>query len=129
MLINNNLHIPLILLFLIIFLRIINISVSIYANAVGGIFMALMSLGALIGYGYVEFINNFTNFQIEPFYFAAIGASIFMGVNMKLPLTAIVMALEITYDYNVIVPTGIIYILVALLMNLKFNIKKMKIKD
>ncbi|GAX87742.1 chloride channel protein, CIC family [Lebetimonas natsushimae] len=128
MLINNNLHIPLILLFLIIFLRIINISVSVYANAVGGIFMALMSLGALIGYGYAEVINHFTTLKIEPFYFAAIGGAIFMGVNMRLPLTALVMSLEITYDYNVIVPTGIIYVLVAFLMNLKFDIKKMHLR-
>jgi CIC family chloride channel protein len=128
MLINDNLHISLLLIFLIIILRIINISVSIYANAVGGIFMALMSLGALIGYGYAELINHFTTFHIEPFYFAAIGASIFMGVNMKLPLTAIIMALEITYDYNVIVPTGIIYILVSFLMSLKFDIKKMNLR-
>jgi CIC family chloride channel protein len=128
MLINGNLHIPIILLFLIIILRIINMSVSIYANAVGGIFMALMSLGALIGYGYTEFINNFTSLRIEPFYFAAIGGAVFMGVNMRLPLTAIVMSLEITYNYNVIVPTGIIYVLVAFLMNLKFDIKKMHLR-
>jgi CIC family chloride channel protein len=127
-LINNSLHIPLMLLFLVIFLRIINMSVSIYANAVGGIFMALMSLGALIGYGYAEVINHFANFKIEPFYFAAIGGALFMGVNMRLPLTTIVMSLEITYNYNVVVPTGIIYVFVAFLMNLRFDIKKMQLR-
>jgi H+/Cl- antiporter ClcA len=37
-------------------IRIINISVSIYANAIGGIFIELMSLDALIRYGYAKVI-------------------------------------------------------------------------
>jgi len=126
-LINNKLHISLGLIFIVIILRIIATSISIYANAVGGIFVALMSIGALVGYGFGELMVNL-GFKIEPFYFAAIGAAVFMGVNMKLPLTAIVMALEITYDYNVLVPTGISVVIVSYLTSLQFNIKKLKFK-
>jgi CIC family chloride channel protein len=115
------------LIFIVIILRIIATSISIYANAVGGIFVALMSIGALVGYGFGELMVNL-GFKIEPFYFAAIGAAVFMGVNMKLPLTAIVMALEITYDYNVLVPTGISVVIVSYLTSLQFNIKKLKFK-
>ena len=124
-LINNSFHMPLYFIFIIIVLRIIATSVSIYANAVGGVFIALMSIGALVGYGYGELLVDF-GIKIEPFYFAAIGAAAFMGVNMKLPLTAIVMALEVTYDYNVVIPTGIITITSAYLVSLNFRIKKLK---
>ncbi|WP_457562372.1 chloride channel protein [Caminibacter pacificus] len=128
-LINDKLHLAYSVIFVIIVLRIIATAVSIYANAVGGIFIALMSIGALVGYGYAEMFNAFfSNITIEPFYFAAIGAALFMGVNMKLPLTALVVALEITYDYNVIVPTGILYIIVSFLVTLTFDIHKMIFK-
>ena len=122
-LINDSNYFPLWMIFLIILLRIIATTVSIYANAVGGIFIALMSIGALVGYGFGEIMNSY--FEIEPFYFAAIGAAVFMGVNMKLPLTAVVLALEMTYDYNVIVPTGISVVIVSFLVGLKFDIKKL----
>ena len=126
-LINNKFHFPLSLIFIVIVLRIIASAVSVYANAVGGIFIALMSIGALVGYGFGEVLVYY-GMHIEPFYFAAIGAAVFMGVNMKLPLTAVVMALEITYDYNVIVPTGIIVVIVSYLVSLNFNLHKLHFK-
>ena len=126
-LMNDKLHLPLIFIFSVVVLRIIATTVSIYANAIGGIFIALMSIGAFIGYGFAEIVNLFFFLEVEPFYFAAIGAAVFMGVNMRLPLTAMVLALEITYDYNVIVPTGISVVLVTYLASLKFNLKKLTI--
>ena len=126
-LINNKFHLPFYLIFDVIVLRIVATAVSIYANAVGGIFVALMSIGALIGYGFGELLIYY-GINVEPFYFAAIGAAVFMGVNMKLPLTAIVVALEITYDYNVIVPTAIMVVIVSFLVSLKFDIHKLKFK-
>jgi len=126
-LINNKFHLPLSLIFIIIVFRIVAMAVSIYANAVGGIFIALMSVGALVGYGFAEVLINF-GLNVEPFYFAAIGAAVFMGVNMKLPLTAIVMAVEVTYDYNVIVPTGIMVLLVSYLVNFEFTLHKLRFK-
>jgi len=73
-LMNNKFHLPLSLIFIIIVLRIIAMAVSMYANAVGGIFIALMSVGALVGYGFAEVLISF-GLNIEPFYFAAIGAA------------------------------------------------------
>jgi len=127
-LINGSAHFSLWMIFVIIVLRIIATSVSLYANAVGGIFIALMSIGALVGYGFGEVMNLYFPFEIEPFYFAAIGAAVFMGVNMKLPLTAVVLALEMTYDYNVIVPTGISVVLVMFFVSLKFDLHKLHIR-
>ena len=122
-LINQETHISLWFIFMIIILRIIGTTVSIYANAVGGLFLPLMSIGALVGYGFGELIFYF-HVPIEPFYFAAIGASVFMGVIMKLPLTAMVLAVETTFDYNVIVATGVSVVLVEYLSSLYFNIRK-----
>ncbi len=119
-LINNENPIPLILIFLIIFLRIIGTTVAIYANAVGGLFLPLMSIGALTGYGFGELMNLYL-FPVEPFYFAAIGASLFMGVIMRLPLTAVILAMETTFDYNVVIATGISIGIVQYLSNQYFK--------
>jgi len=122
-LMNADVHIPILFIFGIILLRIIGTTVAIYANAVGGIFLPLMSIGALIGYGFAELISMYL-FPIEPFYFAAIGAAVFMGVMMKLPLTAVILAMETTFDYNVVVGTAISVILVEYFTGLYFDIRK-----
>ncbi len=127
-LINGKFHLSYWAIFIIIVLRILATTVSLYANAIGGLFISLMSIGALIGYGFGEFSNIFGSWHIEPFYFAAIGAAIFMGVLMRLPLTAIVLALETTYDYNVIVPTGLGVAIITYLTTLNFDIKKFTFK-
>ncbi len=122
-LMNVEQHIPFYFILGIIVLRIIGTTVSIYANAVGGIFLPLMSIGALIGYGFAELFSKFY-FPLEPFYFAAIGAAVFMGVLMKLPLTAVILAMETTFDYNVVIATGISVVLVEYLSNLYFHIQR-----
>jgi len=123
-LINSEYTIPLSMIFSILILRIIGTTVAIYANAVGGIFLPLMSIGALVGYGYAELMIEYASFNIEPFYFAAVGASVFMGVIMKLPLTAVVLALETTFDYNVVIGTGVSVVLVEYFSQLYFTIQR-----
>jgi len=127
-LINSNTHIPLSAIFVIIFLRIVGTTISIYSNAVGGMFLPLMSIGALAGYSYGDILDNLHLIN-EPFYFAAIGAAVFMGVIMKLPLTAVVLSLETTFDYNVVVATGIVLVFVQYLSSLKFDIKRKNINQ
>ncbi|WP_457677821.1 chloride channel protein [Thermovibrio sp.] len=122
-LINSKLHLPLSVIFSLIVLRIITNAVSLYSNAVGGLFITLMSIGSLIGYGFGEALRSF-NFSVEPFYFAAIGAAVFVGVVMKIPFTAVVLALEMTYDYNVVVPTGLIVSVVGLMASIAFELRK-----
>ena len=122
-LINQQKHVPLLLIFIIVLLRIIGTTVAIYANAVGGVFLPLMSIGALIGYGFGELMTLYA-FPVEAFYFAAIGAAVFMGVIMKLPLTALVLAMETTFDYNVVIATGISVVLVAYFSSFHFTIRK-----
>jgi len=122
-LINKTEKIPLLLIYTVLFLRIVGTTVSIYSNAVGGLFLPVMSIGALAGYSFGEILSIY-HFSAEPFYFAAIGAAVFMGVIMKLPLTAVVLSLETTFDYNVVVATGVIVVLVSYISSLKFNIRR-----
>lgn len=123
-LINSKGHIPLLVIFFIIILRIIATTVSIYSNAVGGLFLPSMSIGALVGYGYGELITQLHNLPLEPFFFAAVGAAVFMGVIMKLPLTAVILALETTFDYNVMAATAVSVVLVSYLSHFYFDIQK-----
>ncbi|NPA88130.1 MAG: chloride channel protein [Epsilonproteobacteria bacterium] len=127
-LINNAYHIPFILIIEILLLRIIATAFSIYSNAIGGMFVPLMSIGALVGYGFAELLN-LIHLNIEPFYFAAIGAAVFMGVLMKLPFTSIVLALEVTNDYNVVIATGMSVAIISYLTRLNFNLKKFNTID
>jgi CIC family chloride channel protein len=122
-LMNVENHIPFYFILGIIVLRIIGTTVSIYANAVGGIFLPLMSIGALIGYGFAE-LFTYLHFPVEPFYFAAIGSAVFMGVLMRLPLTAVILAMETTFDYNVVIATGISVVLVEYLSNIYFDVRQ-----
>lgn len=120
---NENLGITFIIE--ILFLRIIATTFSIYSNAIGGMFVPLMSIGALSGYHFGLIIKYFeVGIGLEPFYFAAIGAAVFMGVLMKLPFTSVVLALEITNDYNVVIATGVSVAIITYLTKLSFNIKK-----
>jgi len=123
MLINNEKMIPFVFILELLILRIIATTFSIYSNAIGGMFVPLMSIGALTGYLFGEIVFQF-HINIEPFYFAAIGAAVFMGVLMKLPFTSVVLALEITNDYNVVVATGFSVAIITYLTRLNFNIKK-----
>jgi len=123
-LINNKVELSITLVITVALLRIIGTAISIYSNAVGGLFLPLMSIGALIGYAFAQILQIY-GFDIHTYAFAAIGASVFMGVVMRLPLTAIVMSLELTYDYNVIVSTAVTMVLSGYLMDRSFNIKKL----
>jgi len=123
-LVNNTEPISVYFIFLIILLRIVGTTVSLYANAVGGLFLPLMSIGALVGYGYGEILTTIATSPFEPFFFAAVGAAVFMGVVMKLPLTAVVLALELTFDYNILVATGVTVVLASYLTGMQFKISK-----
>lgn len=128
-LINNRIDIPITLIGIIILLRIVGTVVSIYSNAVGGLFLPLMSIGALIGYGFAQIVHIYLGLDIHSYAFAAIGASVFVGVVMRLPLTALVLSLEVTYDYNVITATAITLVFTGYLADMKFNIKKLKANE
>ena len=82
-LINNTEPISVYFIFLIIMLRIVGTTVSLYANAVGGLFLPLMSIGALVGYGYGEILTMFSSFSFEPFFLCCCRCSCFYGCGYE----------------------------------------------
>ncbi len=122
-LINQQSGIGLKFIFITLILRIIGTTVSIYANSVGGMFLPLMTIGALVGYSFGIILADF-HLISEPFYFASVGASVFMGVIMRLPLTSLILSLETTFDYNVVVATGIAVVTVEYIASLYFHISR-----
>ncbi len=122
-LINKQSGLGLEFVFTILILRIIGTTVSIYANSVGGMFLPLMTIGALAGYSFGIILADF-NIIKEPFYFASVGAAVFMGVLMKLPLTSLVLSLETTFDYNIVIATGIVVVAVEYISSLYFHISR-----
>ncbi len=128
-LINAQAHLPFVFVLLLAILRIVGLVFSLYAKAVGGVFISLMSIGALVGYAYAEIIDSYFFAHLEPFYYAAIGAAVFIGVVMRLPLTSVVMALELTYDYNVVVPTALSVSIIIFITSLHLNLHKLKVME
>ncbi|WP_457605766.1 chloride channel protein [Nitratifractor sp.] len=124
LLINAQSHFALWLLLAVVALRIFTTTLSLFAGAVGGLFLPLMSIGALLGYAFAEGMGQF-GYHLEPYYFAAIGASVFVGVVMQLPLTAVILAMEITYDYNVVVPAAVAIVLTGYLVRIRFRIQRL----
>jgi CIC family chloride channel protein len=122
-LINEKVEISVGFLFLLVLLRIVATTFSLSVHAVGGLFLPLMSIGALLGYGFAEAFRQY-GFLVEPYYFAAIGAAIYVGVVMRLPFTSVMLAMEITYDFNVVVPTALGVVLVSYLVNLPYPLRK-----
>jgi len=83
-----------------------------------------MSIGALVGTVLGEILNCY-NFQLRYSSFAAIGAAVFMGDQLwSYLLTAVVLAVETTFDYNIVVATGIGVVLIEYLSNLYFHTTK-----
>jgi len=81
-----------------------------------------------VGYGYGEALH-LLGYSVESYSFAAVGAAVFMGTVMRLPLTAMTLALEITYDYNVVVPTALNVVLLSFILQQFFDIRKLKAMD
>lgn len=75
------------------------------SSASGGIFMPVLVLGALLGLGVGSILQQlFPGMDIDPKLFAVAGmASYFTGV-VQAPLTGIVLVIEMTGNYTVILP-------------------------
>lgn len=75
------------------------------SSASGGIFMPVLVLGALLGFGIGSVLQLFfPELDIDPKLFAVVGmASYFTGV-VQAPLTGIVLVIEMTGNYTVILP-------------------------
>jgi len=91
--------------------RIISTSVALSWGAVGGLFMPILTIGAILGYIYGICIKEiFPNIYFPNSYFATIGAASFLGALLNVPTTAIILAFELTLNFSIIVPTAVVTI-------------------
>ena len=97
-------HFTIGILILLVILKIIATSVTIGAGNVGGIFGPSLFIGAVFGALFGLVLNNFTDLQIQTWFFALVGMGAFLAATTHAPLTSIFLLFELTGDFEVIVP-------------------------
>jgi chloride channel protein, CIC family len=82
------------------------LSISSYATgAAGGIFAPLLALGALIGLGVGQLAHQLAPAAVpEPAVFAVVGMAAYFTAIVRAPLTGIVLILEMTGNYEQMLP-------------------------
>ncbi|EMK3754888.1 H(+)/Cl(-) exchange transporter ClcA [Providencia rettgeri] len=93
------------LIFLFFALRFLTSTISFSSGAPGGIFSPLLALGTLFGgvFGYAV-LELFPHYQIEVGTFAIAGMGALFAATVRAPLTGIVLVLEMTNNYQLILP-------------------------
>ncbi|EMN4127993.1 MULTISPECIES: H(+)/Cl(-) exchange transporter ClcA [Providencia] len=93
------------LLILFFALRFLTSTISFSSGAPGGIFSPLLALGTLFGgiYGYCV-LEIFPDYQIEIGTFAIAGMGALFAATVRAPLTGLVLVLEMTSNYQLILP-------------------------
>ena len=92
-------------LFLLIIVRFIMTLISYGTSAPGGIFAPMLAIGTLFGLWFGIVINDiFPQYTISPEVFAVVGMSALFSATVRAPLTGIILAVELTQNYNLILP-------------------------
>lgn len=75
------------------------------SGATGGVFAPMLSLGALVGGAFGQFIQPlFPAFDLSIGFFVVAGMCAFFCATVRAPLTAIVLIIELTREYDLIFP-------------------------
>ncbi|MEA3316763.1 MAG: chloride channel protein [Bacteroidota bacterium] len=102
--ISNNIWILLIYLSLILFLKVIAMSVTTGSGGIGGIFAPTLFIGGITGFIVSRIINITSNAGIPEDNFALVGMSGLMAGVMHAPLTGVFLIAEITGGYGLFIP-------------------------
>ena len=74
----------------------------------GGIFAPMVALGAIAGLWFAGFVpTGFAAFDVSAGVFAVAGAGAFFSATVRAPLTGIVLAAELTGEFQLILPVAI----------------------
>jgi len=93
------------LLLLLFFLKLLATSLALGSGASGGVFSPALFLGASLAASYGVLLRGiFPGLEISPAAFAVAGMAGVVGGATGATATAIVMILEMTYDYTVVIP-------------------------
>jgi len=92
-------------LFTLIIVRFIMTLISYGTSAPGGIFAPMLAIGTLFGLWFGIVINDiFPQYTISPEVFAVVGMSALFSATVRAPLTGIILVVELTQNYNLILP-------------------------
>lgn len=107
----------LMLLFVLIFLKIIATAITLGSGGAGGVFAPALFIGAMIGGAFGHLANMaFPTMTAAPGAYATVGIGAFLAASTHAPMTAIFLLFEMTGNYMIIVPimlTSIIGTVVA----------------
>lgn len=93
------------LLLFIFFARILTTLLCFSSGAPGGIFAPMLALGTLLGTAFgMAAMNLFPAYHLEAGTFAIAGMGALMAASVRAPLTGIVLVLEMTDNYQLILP-------------------------
>lgn len=104
---DNAIHnsMPLILLFTLIFLKIIATSVTLGSGASGGIFAPALYIGAMMGGAFGKIVvMQFPELATHAGAYALVGMGTVFAAAAQAPITAIIILFELTDDYHIILP-------------------------
>jgi chloride channel protein, CIC family len=93
-------------LILLVFAKIIAMSVTVSSGGSGGVFGPNVYIGAMLG-GWVAYIVNLwaPHFSIVPAAFVVVGMGAVFGGTARVPLSTLIMVAEMTGGYGLIVPS------------------------
>lgn len=93
------------LLLLLFIGRIFTTIICFGSGAPGGIFAPMLALGTLFGYAFGLIAHNlFPELSIEPGMFAIAGMGALFAATVRAPITGILLVIEMTDNYNLILP-------------------------
>ncbi len=98
-------QIPVIALFIIFFVRMLGIWLCCGIGAAGGLFIPMLALGICLGMWFGFFVNYwFPSLIASPGIFSVAGMGAFLAATVGAPLTGIVIVVEMTMNYALILP-------------------------
>lgn len=118
---SDNIWVLLIYFTLLIFLKVIAMSITIGAGGIGGIFAPSAVTGGLLGFVFARFLNTIRgNEMLNEENFTLVGMSAVLAAILHAPLTAMFLIVEMTNGYSLIVPL-MITISIAYITNKKYS--------
>lgn len=117
---SENQWLFLLILLLILFFKVIAMSVTTGSGGVGGVFAPSLFMGGVTGFFVARFINVVSSFKVNESIFSLVGMAGIMAGVMHAPLTAIFLIAEITGGYQLL-PQLIITATIAYLTIMYFE--------
>ena len=94
----------LLLIFSMIFFKIIATSVTVGVGGIGGVFAPALFLGSALGYVFAKFVNHFFLLELSISNFSLVSMAGLIAGVLHAPLTAIFLIAEITSGYELFIP-------------------------